>query len=402
MTPLEGVRVADFTWVWAGPFCTLQLAHLGAEVIRVESSVRPCVTRMLPPWPEGQPGLNRSGYFNQYNQGKYSLALDLKLPEAVAVAKDLVRHCDIVCENFAAGVMDRLGLGYEELRAVRPDIIMISMSGYGATGPESGYVSYGPAQVPLSGLSSLTGYRGYPPMHVGVSYGDPTAGLHAAFAALAALWHREQTGEGQFIDLSQWETTIAVIPEGIIEYAWHGMQPERNGNRDPLMVPHGIFRCAGEQRWVAIAARDDAEWKQLARAIGRDDLANDESLASLTGRLRAVDEIELAIEQWTTQHSPQEVTAILQSAGVAAFPCYDSRDLAEDQHLRAEGFFVELDHPEVGRKLHLGIPWKLSATPCSIRRPAPLLGEHTDYVLGTILGYDRQRIDELRDSGVLR
>ncbi|MDZ7379462.1 MAG: CoA transferase [candidate division KSB1 bacterium] len=402
MTPLEGVRVADFTWVWAGPFCTLQLAHLGAEVIRVESSVRPCVTRMLPPWPEGQPGLNRSGYFNQYNQGKYSLALDLKLPEAVAVAKDLVRHCDIVCENFAAGVMDRLGLGYEELRAVRPDIIMISMSGYGATGPESGYVSYGPAQVPLSGLSSLTGYRGYPPMHVGVSYGDPTAGLHAAFAALAALWHREQTGEGQFIDLSQWETTIAVIPEGIIEYAWHGMQPERNGNRDPLMVPHGIFRCAGEQRWVAIAARDDAEWKQLARAIGRDDLANDESLASLTGRLRAVDEIELAIEQWTTQHSPQEVTAILQSAGVAAFPCYDSRDLAEDQHLRAEGFFVELDHPEVGRKLHLGIPWKLSATPCSIRRPAPLLGEHTDYVLGTILGYDRKRIDELRDSGVLR
>lgn len=402
MTPLEGVRVADFTWVWAGPFCTLQLAHLGAEVIRVESSVRPCVTRMLPPWPEGQPGLNRSGYFNQYNQGKYSLALDLKLPEAVAVAKDLVRHCDIVCENFAAGVMDRLGLGYEELRAVRPDIIMISMSGYGATGPESGYVSYGPAQVPLSGLSSLTGYRGYPPMHVGVSYGDPTAGLHAAFAALAALWHREQTGEGQFIDLSQWETTIAVIPEGIIEYAWHGMQPERNGNRDPVMVPHGIFRCAGEQRWVAIAARDDAEWKQLARAIGRDDLANDESLASLTGRLRAVDEIELAIEQWTTQHSPQEVTAILQSAGVAAFPCYDSRDLAEDQHLRAEGFFVELDHPEVGRKLHLGIPWKLSATPCSIRRPAPLLGEHTDYVLGTILGYDRQRIDELRDSGVLR
>lgn len=402
MTPLEGVRVADFTWVWAGPFCTLQLAHLGAEVIRVESSVRPCVTRMLPPWPEGQPGLNRSGYFNQYNQGKYSLALDLKLPEAVAVAKDLVRHCDIVCENFAAGVMDRLGLGYEELRAVRPDIIMISMSGYGATGPESGYVSYGPAQVPLSGLSSLTGYRGYPPMHVGVSYGDPTAGLHAAFAALAALWHREQTGEGQFIDLSQWETTIAVIPEGIIEYAWHGMQPERNGNRDPVMVPHGIFRCAGEQRWVAIAARDDAEWKQLARAIGRDDLANDESLASLTGRLRAVDEIELAIEQWTTQHSPQEVTAILQSAGVAAFPCYDSRDLAEDQHLRAEGFFVELDHPEVGRKLHLGIPWKLSATPCSIRRPAPLLGEHTDYVLGTILGYDRKRIDELRDSGVLR
>ncbi len=400
--PLSGIRVADFTWVWAGPFCTLQLAHLGAEVIRVESAARPCVTRLLPPWAEGQPGLNRSGYFNQYNQGKYSIALDLKHPDALMVAKDLVRHCDIVCENFAAGVMERLGLGYEALRAIRPDIIMISMSGYGATGPEREYVSYGPAQVPLSGLSSLTGYRGYPPMHVGISYGDPTAGLHAAFAVLAALWHRQQTGEGQFIDLSQWETTIAVIPEAIIEYAWHGTQPERNGNRDPMMVPHGVFRCAGEQRWVAIAARDDVEWQRLAVTIGRPDLAEDPALATLAGRLSAVELIERAVEQWTSQRSPLEVTQALQAAGVAAFPCYDSRDLAEDEHLRAEGFFVELEHPEVGKKLHLGIPWKLCGSPCFVKRPAPLLGEHTDYVLREILNYDDRRIEGLRASGVLR
>ena len=402
MKPLSGIRVADFTWVWAGPFCTLQLAHLGAEVIRVESSLRPCVTRLLPPWPNGEPGVNRSGYFNQYNQGKLSLALDLKHPGGIAVAKDLVRVSDVVCENFAFGVMDRLGLGYDALRSVRPDIIMISMSGYGATGPEREYVSYGPAQVPLSGLSSLTGYRGSPPMHVGISYGDPTAGLHAAVATLAALWHREQTGEGQWIDLSQWETTICMIPEAIMEYAWHGTQPERNGNRDPWMVPHGIFRCAGEQRWVAVVARDDAEWQRLARAIGRNDLAEDPELATLSGRRQAVERIEQAIEEWTLQRTPMEVTQVLQAAGVRAFPCYDSRDLAEDEHLREEGFFVELEHPEVGRKLHLGIPWRMSGTPCSVTRPAPLLGEHTEFVLRNVLGYDDERIQNLLASGALR
>ncbi|MDX2171153.1 MAG: CoA transferase, partial [Deltaproteobacteria bacterium] len=220
--PLEGIRVADFTWVWAGPFCTLQLAHLGAEVIRVESASRTCVTRLLPPFADGEPGRNRSGYFNQYNQGKLSLALDMKHGEALAVAKDLVAQCDIVCENFAAGVMTRMGLGYEALRQVRPDLIMIALSGYGATGPESEFVSYGPAQVPLSGLSSLTGYADWPPMHVGISYGDPTGGLHGAVAVLAALLHRDATGEGQYIDLSQWETSIAVLGEGVLEQSVTG------------------------------------------------------------------------------------------------------------------------------------------------------------------------------------
>src|SRR5690606_5180896 len=197
--PLEGIRVADFTWVWAGPFCTLQLAHLGAEVIRVESSTRTCVTRLLPPWPDGQPGINRSGYFNQYNQGKRSLALNLKDPAALEIAKDLIRASDVVVENFAAGVMERMGLGYEVCRSLREDVIMISLSGYGSTGPEREYVSYGPAQVPLSGFSSVTGYRGWRPMHIGISYGDPTAGLQGAIAVLAALVHRRKTGRGQYI-----------------------------------------------------------------------------------------------------------------------------------------------------------------------------------------------------------
>ena len=394
--PLEGIRVADFTWVWAGPFCTLQLAHLGAEVIRVESAARPCVTRMLPPWPDGQPGLNRSGYFNQYNQGKLSLTLDLKQPEAVAVAKDLVARSDIVCENFAAGVMDRMGLGYAVLREIKPEIIMIALSGYGNSGPEREFVSYGPAQVPLSGMSSLTGYPNWPPMHVGISYGDPTGGLHGAFAVLAALWHRQRTGRGQFIDLSQQETTIAVLPEGVVEFAMNGTQPARDGNRDRGMAPHGIFRCEGDQRWIAISVRDDSEWQRFARAIGQPDLAADPSLRTLAGRKANEDRLEAIVAEWTGARSTEAATELLQRAGVPAFGVCNSQELAEDPQLNASGLFVCLDHPEVGRRQHVGIPWRMSDTPCTVRQPAPCLGQHTDQVLRDVLGYSIEKITRLK------
>jgi len=399
--PLEGIRIADFTWVWAGPFCTLQLAHLGAEVIRIETNKRPCTTRTLPPWLNGEPGINRSGYFNQYNQGKLSLSLDLKEPRAVEIAKELVAKSDVVCENFAAGVLERLGLGYAELQRVKPDIIMIALSGYGATGPESHFVSYGPAQVPLSGMSSLTGYDGWPPMHVGISYGDPTGGLHGAFAVVAALLYRARTGQGQFIDLSQQETSVAVLPEGVMDYTMNATQPPRRGNRDPHLAPHGVFRCAGEQRWVAIVARTDEEWVRLARTMGRPDLADEPRFAALAGRKAHEDEVEACITEWTSSRTPSEVTAALQAAAIPAFPSYDGRDLAEDPHLNGAGFFVRLEHPEVGALQHVGIPWRMSGTPCAVRRPAPCLGQHTDYVMGEILGYSSDEIQRLRTEKVL-
>jgi len=399
--PLEGVRVADFTWVWAGPFCTLQLAHLGAEVIRIETATRPCVTRMLPPWADGNFGVNRSGYFNQYNQGKLSLGLDLKQPQAVAIAKELVAKSDIVCENFAAGVMDRIGLGYTVLKEVNPDIIMIALSGYGATGREREFVSYGPAQVPLSGMSSLTGYAGRPPMHVGISYGDPTGGLHGAFAVLAALLYRARTGRGQFIDLSQQETTVAVLPEGVLEHTMNGTQPPRQGNRDPFMAPHGVFRCAGHQRWVAIAVRDDAEWQRFASAIGRPELAADPCFQRLAQRKANEDQLEAVVTEWTRERSPEAVTEVLQTAGVPAFVSCSNKDVAEDPHLNHAGLFVALDHPEVGERQHVGIPWRMSATPCAVRRPAPLLGGDTDYVMAEILNYSAEEIRRLKDEKIL-
>jgi crotonobetainyl-CoA:carnitine CoA-transferase CaiB-like acyl-CoA transferase len=399
--PLAGLRVADFTWVWAGPFCTLQLAHLGAEVIRVESATRLCVTRLLPPFAEFKPGTNRSGYFNQYNQGKRSITLDLKRPEAIEVARRLCAASDIVVENFAAGVMERMGLGYEALRSLRPDLIMIALSGYGATGPDSDKVSYGPAQVPLSGLSSVTGYRGWPPMHVGVSYGDPTGGLHGAVAVLAALLHRARTGAGQYIDLSQWETTMSVLPDAITAWTMNGVQPERDGNRDPQMAPHGIFRSAGEDRWVAVAVEDDAAWPRLAAAIGRPELADDPRYRTVVDRKRHEDDLEALLSEWTGARTPEEATALLQAAGVAAFTVASNRDLAEDPHLAGREFFVDLAHPEVGTRRHIGVPWRMSESEARVRRPAPCLGADTDAVLRDVLGYSEAEIAALRAAAAL-
>lgn len=401
MKPLDGIRVADFTWVWAGPHATLQLAHLGAEVIRVESLARPCVTRLLPPWPDGQPGVNRSGYFNQFNQGKRSVVIDLKSAEGVEIAHRLVRCSDVATENFAAGVMDRLGLGYHALRRVNPRLIMIALSGYGATGPESEFVSYGPAQVPLSGMSSLTGYRGWPPMHVGISYGDPNGGMHGAFSILAALWHRERTGEGQYVDLSQWETSMAVLPEGIMAQVMNGAAPERNGNRDPWMAPHGIFRAAGDDRWVAVAVRDDDEWRRLAALMGAPALGSDPRFATLAARKAHEDALETLVAAWTAARAPEAITADLQAAGLPAFPVLTNRDLHDDPHLAARGYFVELSHPEVGVRRHAGIPWRMSRTPCAVERAAPCIGEATDYVLGEILGFGAEAIADLRARDIV-
>ncbi len=408
--PLEGIRVADFSWVWAGPFCTLQLAHLGADVIRIETKTRPCVTRMLPPWPENKMGLNRSGYFNQYNQGKRSIALNFKVAGALEVARRLVANSDVVVNNFAAGVMERLGFGYEQCRKLKPDIVMISLSGYGDTGPYSEYVAYGPAQVPLSGLSSLTGYKGWPPMHAGFSYADPNAGIHGAFAVLCALYHRAKTGEGQYMDMSQWECAMDLIPEGLLEHAMNGREPVRDGNRDPLMAPHGIFRCKDLPEknmdvtidaWVSIACANDADFARLAQAISRPELAADARFKTLDARKRNEDELEKIITGWTSPRDAHDAARALQSEGVAAAVCASNKDVAEDPHLAERSAFVRLNHPEVGVQQHIGIPWRMSGTPCAVSAPAPCLGQHTDEVLTGLLGYSDADLKKLREAGAL-
>ncbi len=400
--PLDGIRVADFCWAWAGPYGALQLAHLGAEVIRIESQTRPCPSRLIPPWADNEKGgFNRSGYFNQYNQGKRSLTLNLKKSEGLDLAKKLVAKSDIVIENFAGGVMDKMGLGYEILRAIKPDIIMISLSGYGATGPEKGYVSYGPPQVALSGMSSLTGYKDDQPRQAGFSYGDPNGGVHGTFAVMCALLHRAKTGNGQYIDLSQREACAMLLPEGLMEYAMNETQPPRNGNRDPYMAPHGVFRCKGADRWVSIVVGSENEWQRFCKAIGQSMLATDVRFATLAARKENEDALEQLVTTWTQALSSDEVTQKLQHAGVAAYPTLDGNDLLANPQAAARGYFVELEHAEVGKRRHLGIPWKMSRTPCEVHRPAPLFGQDTDSVLSEIVGLSADQIATLRTKEVL-
>lgn len=399
--PLDGIRVADFCWAWAGPYGALQLAHLGADVIRIESAKRLCPSRLIPPWPDNKSGVNRAGYFNQYNQGKRSLTLDLKAPEAIDIAKTLVSKSDIVMNNFASGVMEKLGVGYDVLRRIKPDIIMVSLPGYGTSGPEKDFVSYGPPQVAQSGLSALTGYVGGPPMMAGFSYGDPNGGVHATFAVMAALLHREKTGQGQYIDLSQWEAAIMLLPEALMDYSMNGTQPERRGNRDPHMAPHGVFRSKGDDRWVSLSVRDEAEWQRLCEVMGQPELSSDTRFASLAARKENEAALEEIVTAWTQERTADEATQALQNAGIPAYPALDAIDMVNSPHVGARDYFVELEHPEVGTRRHMGIPWTMSRTPCEIRRPAPCLGQDTDAVLTDIVGLSQDEIAALRERDIL-
>jgi len=366
-------------------------------VIRVERPGRPDITRSIPPFADGVAGPNRAGYFNQYNQQKRSVGLNLKQPEGLRLARELVARSDVVTENFASGVMDRLGLGYDDLRRVKPNIIMISFSGYGATGPNRHYIAYGPVQVPMTGLASVSGYPGKGPSEIGIAYGDPNAALHAALVVLAALRHRDRTGEGQFIDMSQWESAIGLGAEALMDMVMNGTQPRRQGNRDLVEAPQGVFRCGGEDEWVAIACWSDTQWRGLARAIGRTDLEHDERLQTAEGRKAGEDLLEAAIAAWTATRSPDAVVEALQANGVPSYRALSNQGVAEDEQMNAWGAFVDLDHPEVGVRRHVGAPWHFSESIVGVERPAPLLGADTDRVLGGLLGLDEREIHRLRE-----
>jgi crotonobetainyl-CoA:carnitine CoA-transferase CaiB-like acyl-CoA transferase len=401
--PLAGVRVLDFCWVWAGPYMTLQMAHLGAEVIRVETARRPDINRSIPPYHERKPGLNRGGSFNQWNQGKRSIQLDLTRPQAIEIAYELAAHCDVVTENYAPGSAERMGLSYERFKAVKPDIIMASLSGYGQTGPYRRYVSYGALLGGQSGLIPLAGYaEDGIPRDLPISYGDPILGMFGLLAINAALVHKARTGEGQYIDVSMYEAMEMILPEALLQYAINGREPKPLSNHDPLMAPHNCYKArGGDEDWISIAAGSEDEWRALCGAIGQPALAHDPRFATAALRKGNEAELDRIITQWTSTRDRWEITRALQAAGVAAFPTLSNKDLAHDPHLRERGYLVELEHPEVGRRIHAGIPWTMSATPCKVWRAAPLLGQDTDHLLSALLGYSAEKINQLREDKIL-
>jgi benzylsuccinate CoA-transferase BbsF subunit len=380
----------------------MHLAYLGAEVIKIESQAHLDLLRRLPIAPKGvKPGYDSSGPFNQWNQSKKSLRLNLRKAEGIALAKRLVQQSDVVMDNFATGVMDGMGLGYEELRRLKPELIVVSISGYGHTGPLKQYMGYGPAIPPLTGLSALTGYQDGPPQELGVSIGDPNAGIMAASAICAALAARQRTGRGQYIDVALWGAATVSAAEGWMEYAMNGVEPRRRGNRDGWMAPHNCFRCHGEDTWVAIACGSEGEWRTLCHVMGQPQLANDPRFRTASDRRAHEDELEQLVTAWTTLQNRWEITRTLQAAGVAAFPSMSGKDLLDDAHLNGRGFFARLPHAQVGVQTHAGIPWILTNAPNGVRASAPLLGQHTDEVLRDVLGCTDEDISQLRARQVL-
>jgi crotonobetainyl-CoA:carnitine CoA-transferase CaiB-like acyl-CoA transferase len=408
--PLQGVRVLDFTQVWAGPMCTVLLADMGAEVIKLESTVRADPERgpLKPPperlrrYPGADPGeqpFNRSGRFNMYSRNKLGITLDLKDPDCLAMARDLVRVSDIVVENFAVGVLDRLGLGYEELKRLRPDIIRLALPGWGGTGPEAHYVAYGPNQEAMSGLSSITGYHGEPPLLTGTYYGDPTGGTASAVVAMAALWHRRETGDGMKIDLSQREAVASVLPEVLLEYQFNGRILAPQGNRHRHMAPHGCYPCKGEDSWIVIAVDSDQGFHRLCRAMGHPETADDPRFTALLERLQHNDELDELVASWTWGQDHYTLMHALQRAGVAAQAVLNTAELLDDPHYKARGFFQTITHPQAGTHPHVSSATRLSTSPLPIRLPAPCLGQHNGWVLGKLLGAPEGKLHLLEEEG---
>jgi benzylsuccinate CoA-transferase BbsF subunit len=408
---LVGYRILDFGTAFASPMAAHLLADMGAEVIKIESQTRLDGLRLGRPivgediaggdrgeWPEYQP------VFHGLNRSKLGVTVNIKHPEGVALLKRLVRVSDVVVNNFSPGVMDRAGLGYDALRAEKPDLIYVSLPAAGESGPLRDIVTYAPVIAALAGISGLVGYSSRREDFVGtlqVAFCDAVGALHAAVAILAALRHRKATGEGQKIEIAQWEAAVSMLGEGLLDYVMNGRVLSPVGNSHPTMVPHDNYRCAGEDAWVAIAVRSEDEWRAFCRATGHPEWADDARFADAYRRRQHRSELDSLITTWTSQRTPYEAMETLQAAGVAAMPVMNLEDQFRDPHLREREIHLESEHPKVGLEFLHGIPWRLSDTPGRIRRPAPLLGEHNQYVFGELLGLPEVEIQRLVEAGAI-
>jgi crotonobetainyl-CoA:carnitine CoA-transferase CaiB-like acyl-CoA transferase len=402
--PLEGVRVVDMTWVWAGPVAGMLLAMLGAEVIKVESGDRLDFFRRYAIWPlaDAEPtelSMDGSMMFLSANLNKLGVTLNLGKPKGKDLLKRLIAVSDVVVENMRPGAMDRMGLGYDVLRKINPAIIMLSSSARGGSGPESQYAGYAAVNHAIGGAAHITGYPDGPP---GYALGDVDLmnATAAAFAIVAALRYRERTDEGQFIDYSQSEGVTSLIGEVLLEYQMTGRIPGRKGNSDEFMAPHNVYPCWGIDRWLAVAVATDEEFTALCEVMDMPTLATDARFATAAARKRNEPALDEIIAGWARQQDRDYAANRLNAAGVAAAPSRDARDLFRDPHLRARNVFVEVEHPEGGRHDVVGLPWKMSNCEPAYRR-APRLGQHNDYVLGDVLGLKPADIRRLRREGVI-
>ena len=404
---LEGVRILDFSRIWAGPHATKLLADMGAEVIKVEAVRAWDPHRMivgsgnLPDGERGADPWNRSGWFNTLHMSKLAITAEMRHPKGKAIIEELVSISDVVIENFRAGLMERRGLGYDAMRAIRPDVIMVSMPAFGSSGPWKDFIQYGIGQEQLGGISSMNGYRGEDaPVKSGVNFGDPISGAHAAGAVLSALWRRRRTGKGCFIDVSQLESAVTTIGEHILGFQMTGRSPQNRGNRHPVYAPHGAYPCRGDDEWITIAVADDDEWRKLCDAMDMPELVVSPDYCDILSRHRNHDALDAIISAWTRDKSVYDLMHLLQGAGVPSAPVMAGEAIFNDPHYQERGLLEFVDHPSCGPYFMPGAAWKMSETPPGVRWHAPRLGEHNGQVFGELLGMGADAIDELEAEGV--
>ena len=388
----EGIRIADFAWVGVGPLVSKYLADHGAEVIRIESSVRPEPLRRAPPFVNDEPGLDNSGYYADFNSSKQCASLNLQHPDGVKIAKRIVEHCDIVTESFTPKAMRAWGMTYEDLCEVRPDLIMISMPMYGLTGPWSMWQGYGHVLQAAAGISHLTAYPGEEPIGTGVAYTDFLVPHFAASALLAALDHRQRTGEGQNIDFGQMEAAIHATETMILDYTVNGREQQALGAGHRDYQPYGTYQCAArgddDDRWIAITVTNDAELSALADVAGRPSWTSMDAAA-----------LDAEIAGWTRSQQAEDLMGRLQHAGVPAGVVQTPEDLRNDPQLAHRGHYWMLDHPTMGHRAYDGPSFRLSETPAELTKAAPLLGEDNEYVYKDIVGMSDEEYVEHLVSG---
>ena len=403
---LEGIRILDLTMAYAGPIGTRVLADMGAEVIKIESVQRIDMPCRRISYAENKPGKepwNCGGYFHRLNVGKYGITLNLDSPEGKDIFKRLVKISDAVIESFTPRVMDNFGLGYEALKVIKHTGGGDSMCGYGHTGPQRDYTMYQPGMEASAGLPSITGYADGPPLATNTGYGDWLLGMTGMAALLTALYYRQRTGKGQYIDVAGREATICHLGEAIMDYTMNDRVWTRQGNRHPSMAPHGCYRCKGEDKWINIAVETDEEWQSLCQAIGNPTWVSEERFSDALSRWQNQDELNELIEQWTKEHDHYEVMHLLQQAGVPSGAVLNIKEVIMDHHLKERGFFEVIEHHGgIGKRPHpKQLSTKFSQSQSFIPKPGPFLGEDNEYVYCSLVGMSKEELAELEEKKVI-
>jgi len=400
--PFAGIHILDFTWYAVGPVTTKYLADYGANVVRIESAARLDGLRLAPPWKDAQPGPNSSQFFASFNSSKRGLALDMGKPRAREIFLKMLPWADVVTESFTPKTLRNWGLDYDSMRAIKPDLIMLSTCMQGQTGPHRDYPGFGNLMAALSGFYHLSGYSEEEPCPPYGAYTDFIAPRFSACALIAALDYRRRTGKGQYIDMAQYEAALHNLAPVLLDYFATGRVQGPAGNRSERYAPHGAYRCAdedGHERWIAIAVADDREWRALLAGLG--DPTADARFATMIGRVNDQAALDEFIGSLVRTGSAEELTVALQAAGVSVYPVQSCMDLHRDENLEEFGFWQWLDHKEMGPSPYEGLEHRMSRTPGGLQRPAPVLGQHSDEVLGEILGMAAAEIEELKREKVI-